>query len=103
MISAKHRFDKDDFAKLGETPRKDWRLALLSFAGGLIAVIAIDGLLFLSLSREQEASTPGGSIVTLEKAELAETVKAARKADVEAGVVPASMSKDPATRPAPSP
>ena len=100
MTSTKHRFNKSDFAKLGETPRKDWRLALLSLAGGLIVVIAIDGLLFLSLSREQKAVTPGGSIVTLERTELGEAVKTTRKADVEAGVVPASVRKDPAARPA---
>lgn len=102
MISIKHRFDKDYFAKLGETPRKDWRLALICFAGGLLLVVAIDGLLFASLLKERRPETSGGSIVTLEKEELIETMKAVRKADAEAKALPASMRKDPAARPASS-
>lgn len=96
MISIKHSFHKSNFAKLGETPQKDWRFALLCFVGGLLLVAAIDGLLFMSLSREREVEATSGSSVTLEKSELVDAVKAIRKADADARVLPASVRNNPA-------
>ncbi len=96
MIPIKHSFHKSNFAKFGETPQKDWRLALLCFAGGLVAVVLIDGLLFISLSKEPNAESTGGTTVTLEKSELLEAVKTVKKADTDSAVIPASVRIDPA-------
>jgi hypothetical protein len=96
MISVKHSFHKSNFAKFGETPQKDWRLALLCFVGGLIAVVAIDGLLFVSLSKESKAESTSGTTVTLEKEEILEAVKTVREGDAESAVIPASVRIDPA-------
>jgi hypothetical protein len=95
MIPVKHSFHKNVFAKLGETPQKDWRLALLCFTGGLLSVIAIDAVLFAALLKDQGTETSGSSVITLEKTELVETVKTVRKADSDAGALPASMRRDP--------
>ncbi len=96
MISIKHSFHKSNFAKFGETPQKDWRLALLCFAGGLVAVVIIDGLLFASLSKEPSIESASGTSVMLEKSELIEAVKMIRKADADSAVIPASVRIDPA-------
>ncbi len=95
MISIKHSFHKSNFAKFGETPQKDWRLALLCFAGGLVAVVIIDGLLFVSLSKEPSIESASGTSVMLEKSELIEAVKMIRKADADSAVIPASVRIDP--------
>ena len=96
MISIKHSFHKSNFAKFGETPEKDWRLALLCFAGGIIAVVVIDGLMFAALSKETHIESTGGSSILLERSELIDAVKAVEKADAASAVIPASVRVDPA-------
>jgi hypothetical protein len=96
MIPLKHSFHKSNFAKFGETPQKDWHLALLCFAGGLVAVVLIDGLLFISLSKEPSVESTGSTSVTLEKSELIEAVKTVKTADADSAVMPTSVRIDPA-------
>jgi hypothetical protein len=95
MISIKHTFHRDNFAKLGETPLKDWRFALVCFVGGIVAVVAIDGLLFISLAKDKVLESSATSPVTLDKDELVETVKAVKKADADAAAIPESVQYDP--------